>query len=233
MPAATKTEAKPARVLVVGEDSSVVELLCTTLRFVDYQVRTASSGADAVAVADRWKPNLVIRDGFEITQFHHGKRHSVPAIFLTPGKELQSAVLGVTVGGGDYLTKPFSPEGLLARVRTMLRRANSSASKRSNDGILSFADLEMNEDTHEVRRAGQLIQLSPREFALLRYLIRNPDTVLTRTQILDHVWPYGYDGDPKVVETYMYRIRRKVNRTEPPLIETLRGNGYILRVPAT
>lgn len=216
-----------ARLLVVGEDAHMVDLLCATLRFAGYRVRTASPGGEAVAVAESWSPGLMLQDGFKVTRFQAGRRRAAPAIFLTPGDQLLGRLPGLTVGGGDYVTKPFSPEELLARVRSVLRRTRCAP----GDGVLRIADLELAEDTYEVRRAGQLIRLTPTEFQLLRYFMHNAGEVLTRTQILDHVWPYGYTGDQKVVETYVFRLRQRVETREPKLIHTLRGVGYTLRPP--
>lgn len=228
-PPATSTE--PARVLVVGEDPDLGKLMCATLRFAGYDVHTAVPGANAHAAAEEWRPALMAQDGFHIQQSQHGRGEGVPAVFLTPGDQLIGRLPGLTVGGGDYLPKPFSPEELLARVRAVLRRAHVASGEPRGDGVLRFADLELVEDTCDVRRAGRMIQLTPTEFQLLRYLMRNTEKLLTRIQILEHVWPYDYVGDPKVVEAYMSKLRRKIDQAGPRLIHTLRARGYILRSP--
>ncbi|MBB6378594.1 two-component system OmpR family response regulator [Pseudonocardia eucalypti] len=233
-------DAEGVRLLVVDDDANIVELLSAALRFVGYQVRTASSGSEALRAARQWAPHLVVLDvmlpdldGFEVTKQLRGGGAAVPVIFLTARDQMPDKLTGLTIGGDDYITKPFSLEELIARIRTVLRRTRSDPGGQPADGVLRFADLELAEDTHDVRRAGALIQLSPTEFKLLRYLMHNADKVLSKAQILDHVWRYDFAGDGRIVESYISMLRRKVDRVDPPLIHTLRGVGYSLRLPRT
>jgi len=171
-------------------------------------------------------------DGFEVARRlreSEGGGTRVPVIFLTARDATEDKVHGLTVGGDDYVTKPFSIEELVARVRAVLRRHGDEGEKNSK---LTFADLELDDDAHEVRRAGELIELTPTEYRLLRYLLANAGRVLTRNQILDHVWDYDFGGEASVLETYISYVRRKVDRFDPPLIQTVRGVGYVLRPPS-
>ncbi|MBB6380578.1 two-component system OmpR family response regulator [Pseudonocardia eucalypti] len=209
----------------------MVELLTSVLRFAGYQVRIASSGANARTATEEWAPALMVQDGFTVARYLHGRRCTVPAIFLTPGDQLHGKLPGLTVGGGSYIAKPFSPDELVAGVRAVLRRSGADTAGPDSDGVLRFADLELREDTYEVSRAGEAIQLTLTEFRLLRYLMNNTERVLTRAQILDHVWPYDHTGDERIVASYVFRLRQKVDRVGLPLIHTLRRVGYILRLP--
>ncbi|WP_084216610.1 response regulator transcription factor [Pseudonocardia spinosispora] len=226
------------RLLVVDDDANIVELLSATLRFVGYEVRVARSGGEALAVARQWAPDLIVLDvmlpdldGFEVTRQLRGQGLALPVVFLTARDQIQDKLTGLTIGGDDYVTKPFSLEELIARVRIVLRRNQPNAGELQDDQVLRFADLELDEDTHDVRRAGQLVSLSLTEFKLLRYLMLNADKVLSKAQILDHVWRYDFAGDARIVESYISMLRRKVDRFDPPLIHTLRGVGYSLRLP--
>jgi two-component system OmpR family response regulator len=167
-------------------------------------------------------------DGFEVARRLAGARAEVPIIFLTARDSTEDVVHGLTLGGDDYVTKPFSLEELVARIRTILRRSGLSD---QNGSTLTFADLELDEDTHEVSRAGRPIELTATEFRLLRYLMLNPRRVLTRPQLLDHVWNYDFGGDARVLETYISYLRKKIDAGGPPLIHTVRGVGYALRLP--
>ena len=169
-------------------------------------------------------------DGFEVTRRLRGEGVRVPILFLTARDATEDKVTGLTIGGDDYVTKPFSLEELVARVRALLRRAEGPTPGRTSK--LTFADLELDEDTHEVWRAGQPIATTPTEFKLLRFLLLNARRVLSKTQILDHVWHYDFDGDANVVETYISYLRKKVDQVEPRLIHTVRGVGYSLRLPS-
>lgn len=222
---------RSARVLVVGDGASVVDLLCTALSSVGYQVRATGSGADAVVLAERWTPHLMVQDGFEISRLVRGRRQPTPAVFLTPGDQIHRELPGLTIGGGEYLVKPFSPEELVSRVRSILRRTGNLSAGRQETRLLRFADLEMDEEAYSVRRAGEPIDLTVTEFQLLRYFLRNADAVFTRSQIVDHVWDYGYAGNEQVVDKYISRLRRKIDQLGPPLIRTVRGIGYGLRLP--
>ncbi|HEX6548252.1 MAG TPA: response regulator transcription factor [Candidatus Dormibacteraeota bacterium] len=222
------------RILVVDDEPNITELVAMALRYEGFTVRTAASGRDAIRTTTEFKPALVVLDvmlpdidGLEVLKRLTAEGRKVPIIFLTARDATEDKVHGLTVGGDDYVTKPFSIEELVARVRVVLRRHGESAASR----VLRLADLELDEDAHEVRRAGETIDLTPTEFRLLRYLLVNAGRVLSRNQILDHVWDYDFGGDASVLETYISYLRRKVDRFDPPLIQTVRGIGYVLRPP--
>ena len=225
------------RVLVVDDESYITDLVSTALRYVGFDVQTAATGRDALAVADRFRPDLVVLDvmlpdydGFEVTRRLRADGVRVPIVFLTARDATEDKVNGLTIGGDDYVTKPFSLEELVARVRAVLRRTQGDG---DGDGSrLSFADLVLDEDTHEVWRAGDPLVLTATEFKLLRYLMLNARRVLSKAQILDHVWAYDFGGDGNVVETYISYLRKKVDRVAPRLIHTVRGVGYTLRLPS-
>jgi two-component system, OmpR family, response regulator len=168
-------------------------------------------------------------DGFSVTRRLRERGREMPVVFLTARDETSDKVQGLTVGGDDYVTKPFSLEEIVARIRAVLRRTGVTGGPDS--GMLVFHDLELDEDGHEVRRAGRLVELSPTEFKLLRYLMLNPNRVLSKAQILDHVWAYDFNGEAGIVESYISYLRRKVDIVDPPLIHTKRGVGYVLRLP--
>jgi two-component system, OmpR family, response regulator len=225
------------RILVVDDEPNISDLVATSLRFVGYDVRTAASGTEALRVAEEFIPHALVLDvmlpdfdGFEITRQLRSQGQNVGVLFLTARDATEDKVMGLTVGGDDYVTKPFSLEELVARVRALLRRIGVVAAHVEDDK-LRFADLELDEATHEVRRAGELIDLSPTEFTLLRYLLINADRVVSKSQILDHVWQYDFRGDVGIVETYISYLRKKIDAFEPPLIHTVRGVGYRLRLP--
>ena len=230
--AATQTE---ARLLVVEDDPNILELLSASLRFAGFDVATAISGSAAVAAARDRRPDLVVLDvmlpdldGFEVIKLMREGGTRTPVVFLTARDATDDKIRGLTLGGDDYVTKPFSLEELTARIRAVLRRTSATAEESSR---LTFADLELDEETHEVYRAGNRVQLSPTEFKLLRYLMLNANRVLSKAQILDHVWNYDFRGDDNIVESYISYLRRKVDTTEPRLLHTLRGVGYSLRLP--
>src|SRR5918911_227456 len=225
-----------AKLLVVEDDPNIVELLSASLRFAGFEVRTAMSGSDGVAAFAERRPDLVVLDvmlpdldGFEVIRRMRAEGARTPVVFLTARDATEDKIRGLTLGGDDYVTKPFSLEELTARIRAVLRRTNGEPKSPQ----LSFADLTLDEETHEVFRAGNRVQLSPTEFKLLRYLMLNPNRVLSKAQILDHVWNYDFRGDDNIVESYISYLRRKVDIVEPRLIQTLRGVGYVLRKPAT
>ncbi|MGN9906496.1 response regulator transcription factor [Phytohabitans sp. LJ34] len=231
--AAPQTE---ARLLVVEDDPNILELLSASLRFAGFDVSTATSGSAAVNAAKDRRPDLVVLDvmlpdldGFEVIRLMRESGTRTPVVFLTARDATDDKIRGLTLGGDDYVTKPFSLEELTARIRAVLRRTTAGEQSPSR---LTFADLELDEETHEVYRAGQRIQLSPTEFKLLRYLMLNANRVLSKAQILDHVWNYDFRGDDNIVESYISYLRRKVDTTQPRLIHTLRGVGYVLRKPA-
>jgi two-component system OmpR family response regulator len=222
------------RVLVVDDEPNITDLVALALRYEGFTVQTAATGRAAVATVAEFKPALVILDimlpdidGLEVLKRLGAAGQRVPVIFLTAKDATEDKVRGLTVGGDDYVTKPFSIEELVARVRVVLRRHGGAAGSQ----VFDLADLELDDEAHEVRRAGQAIELTPTEYRLLRYLLVNAGRVLTRTQILDHVWDYDFGGDASVLETYISYLRRKVDRFAPPLIQTVRGVGYMLRPP--
>ena len=226
------------RILVVDDESSISDLISTSLRFVGFDVRTAASGSEALTVAEEFKPHALILDvmlpdldGFEVCRQIRNEGLNVGVLFLTAKDGMEDKVAGLTIGGDDYMTKPFSLEELVARVRALLRRIGVTEIE-SNDEKIRFADLELDEATHEVRRAGKLLDMSPTEFLLLRYLLINADRVVSKAQILDHVWQYDFRGDAGIVETYVSYLRKKIDIFDPPLIHTVRGVGYRLRIPA-
>jgi two-component system OmpR family response regulator len=229
------------RLLVVDDESDIADLLTTGLRFVGFDVRAANSGAEALAVAAEFRPHLLVLDvmlpdidGFELCRQLRRDREQVGVVFLTARDRTEDAIAGLTVGGDDYINKPFSLDEVVARIRAVLRRISTApADAGSDDGVLRFADLELDEERHEVRRANTAIDLSPTEFALLRYLLQNSGRVVSKAQILDHVWRYDFRGDDGVVESYISYLRKKIDRLGPPLIHTLRGVGYTLRAGRT
>jgi two-component system OmpR family response regulator len=223
------------RVLVVDDEPNITELVAMALRYEGFTVQTAATGRAALDAVAAFTPALVILDvmlpdidGIEVLRRLMAQGRKVPIIFLTARDATEDKVHGLTVGGDDYVTKPFSIEELVARIRVVLRRQNGADGASSR---LALADLEVDEDAHEVRRAGHVIELTPTEYRLLRYLLVNAGRVLTRSQILDHVWDYDFGGDASVLETYVSYLRRKVDRFQPPLIQTVRGVGYVLRPP--
>jgi two-component system, OmpR family, response regulator len=228
-------QARP-KLLVVEDDPNIVELLSASLRFAGFDVTAATNGAEAVANARELKPDLLVLDvmlpdldGFEVMRRLRETGVRTPVVFLTARDATDDKIRGLTLGGDDYVTKPFSLEELTARIRAVLRR---SALDKPESATLSFADLELDEESHEVRRGGKLVSLSPTEFKLLRYLLLNAGRVLSKAQILDHVWQYDFRGDDSIVESYISYLRRKVDTDEPRLIQTLRGVGYVLRQPS-
>jgi two-component system OmpR family response regulator len=227
------------RILVVDDESSISDLISTSLRFVGFDVRTAATGSEALTVAEEFKPHAVVLDvmlpdldGFEVCRQLRSEGLNIGVLFLTAKDGMEDKVAGLTIGGDDYMTKPFSLEELVARLRALLRRIGV-VEQEINDEKISFADLELDEATHEVRRAGNLIELSPTEFTLLRYLLINADRVVSKAQILDHFWDYDFGGDAGIVETYISYLRKKIDIYEPTLIHTVRGVGYRLRIAPT
>ena len=229
--------APEARLLVVDDEPNIRDLLAESLRFAGFEVVTASDGLEAVAAAARERPDLVVLDvmmpgidGFEVVRRLRAEGTRVPVLFLTARDDKADAINGLTVGGDDYVTKPFSLGEVVARIRALLRRSGYVAPDVVTDR-LTFADIELDDEAHEVFKAGQRVELSPTEFNLLRYLMENPGRVLSKAQILDHVWNYDFGGEANVVETYVSYLRRKVDTTEPRLLHTVRGVGYVLRQP--
>lgn len=231
-----------AHLVVVDDEPNIRELLTTSLRFAGFSVDAAADGQSAITLIRDLQPDLVVLDvmlpdldGFTVTSRLRENGIHIPVLFLTAKDDTQDKITGLTVGGDDYVTKPFSLEEVVARIRAILRRTTPSP---EDDSVLRFMDLELDEDLHEVRRAGIVIDLSPTEFKLLRYLMMNAGRVLSKQQILDHVWEYDWDGDANIVESYISYLRRKVDNlalpdgsTPTPLIMTKRGVGYLLRKP--
>jgi two-component system OmpR family response regulator len=227
--------AQQQRVLVVDDEPNLVEVITMALRFQGFAVQGAANGREALAAVTGFKPHLMILDvmlpdmeGFEVASRLGAQRAGVPIIFLTARDAVEDKVRGLSGGGDDYMTKPFSIEELLARIRTILRRTGAQSSESS---VLVFEDLELDEESREVRRAGEPIELTATEYRLLRYLLLNPRRVLTRAQLLDHVWNYDFGGDGRVLETYVSYLRKKLDAHGPPLIRTVRGVGYALQAP--
>ena len=224
-----------ARVLVVDDEASITDLLCMALRYEKFDVLAAHSGREALDAVPAFDPDLVVLDvmmpgidGFEVARRLRNDTSPIPILFLTARDATEDKVRGLTLGGDDYMTKPFSVEELVARIRAILRRVKPAADAT---GRLSFSDLEMDEDTHQVWRAGQEIELTATEFKLLRYLLLNARRVLSKDQILDHVWNYDFGGNANIVETYISYLRRKIDADGTPLIHTVRGVGYSVRLP--
>jgi two-component system, OmpR family, response regulator len=223
-----------ARILVVDDEPYITDLLGAALRFEGFEVETASSGGDAMRIALEGRHDLVLLDvmlpdvdGTEVCRQLRAKGWRTPVLFLTARDATEDKVGGLTAGGDDYVTKPFSLDELVARIHAVLRRVHPAAP----DERLQFADLEMDEETHEVWRQGSLVDLTATEFNLLRFLLENARRVLSKSEILDNVWHYDFDGDPNIVETYVSYLRKKIDCVEPPLIHTIRGVGYSLRLP--
>jgi two-component system OmpR family response regulator len=232
-----KGDTAGTRILVVDDEPNILDVISMALRHQGFEVETAENGADAIAAVHRYKPHLMLLDimlpdmeGFEVAERLGANRGRTPIIFLTARDSTEDKVRGLTIGGDDYVTKPFSLEELVARVRLILRR--NGKGEEGGDEVLRFADLELDEATREVTRAGREIELTATEFRLLRYFMLNPRRVLTRQQILDQVWEYDFDGDARVLETYISYLRKKVDRDGQPLIQTVRGIGYALRPKA-
>lgn len=221
------------RLLVVDDDPPIADLVATVARYEGWDAVTAHTGEEALRQAAEFRPDIVVLDlmlpdvdGFGVLDRLRRTGTMVPVVFLTARDGVADRVAGLTRGGDDYLVKPFAVEELMARLRTVLRRSAGPAFQRS---VLQVADLTMDEDTREVRRGDKLLTLTPTEYEVLRYLMRKSPTVLTKAQILDHVWEYGFGGRSNVVELVVSRLRRKLDDTGEPLIHTVRGFGYVLR----
>jgi two-component system, OmpR family, response regulator len=223
------------RVLVVDDEPNILEVVTMALRFQGFDVETAATGREALAAVSSFKPHLMVLDvmlpdmeGFDVASRLGAQRSGVPIIFLTARDATEDKIRGLSGGGDDYMTKPFSLEELVARIRTILRRTGQADPE---SGLLVFADLELDEESREVTRAGAPIELTATEFRLLRYLMLNPRRVMTRAQLLDHVWNYDFGGDGRVLETYISYLRKKLDAHGPSLIKTVRSVGYALQAP--
>ena len=224
-----------ARLLVVDDEPNIRELLSTSLRYAGFEVTAAANGREALDAAEEFQPDLAVLDvmlpdldGFTVTRRLRSAGRHFPVVFLTARDGTEDKITGLTVGGDDYVTKPFSLDEVVARIRAVLRR---TASLDDDDAaVLRVDDLELDDDAHEVRRGGEVVELSPTEFKLLRYLMMNPNRVLSKAQILDHVWEYDFNGDASIVESYISYLRRKIDvGGREKMIHTKRGVGYMLR----
>ncbi|GAB2528547.1 MULTISPECIES: response regulator transcription factor [unclassified Nocardia] len=226
-----------ARVLVVDDEPMIVELLSVSLRYQGFEVASAASGTEGLDKAKTFRPDALIidvmmpgMDGFGLLRRLRADGIDSPVLFLTARDDVDDKITGLTLGADDYVTKPFSLEEVVARLRVILRRAGRSAPE-TKSSRLRFADIELDDDTHEVWKAGEPVSLSPTEFTLLRYFLVNAGTVLSKPRILDHVWRYDFGGEVGVVETYVSYLRKKVDTGPDRLIHTLRGVGYVMREP--
>jgi two-component system OmpR family response regulator len=229
-----RADGTPVRVLVVDDEPSLAELLMLALRYEGWQIRTAANGADALRAAHEFRPDAVVldvmlpdMDGLTVLRRLRAEVGDVPTLFLTAKDAVADRIAGLTAGGDDYVTKPFSLEEVVARLRSLVRRTLSVGATEEN--LLVVGDLVMDEESHEVRRAGQPVNLTATEFELLRYLMRNPRRVLSKAQILDRVWKYDFGGQANVVEIYICYLRKKIDNGRAPMIHTLRGAGYVLK----
>ncbi|HEY5783603.1 MAG TPA: response regulator transcription factor [Microlunatus sp.] len=232
--ALTRPDGTPIRILAVDDESSLTELLSMAMRYEGWQVSTAASGNEAVKAAREVRPDAIVLDmmlpdfdGLEVMRRVRSEDPDVPVIFLTAKDAVADRINGLTAGGDDYVTKPFSLEEVIARLRALLRRSGAATGR--SESLLVVGDLTLDEDSHEVSRAGDPIQLTATEFELLRYLMRNPRRVLSKAQILDRVWNYDFGGQANVVELYISYLRKKIDANRVPMIHTMRGAGYVLR----
>ena len=236
-PALRRADGSPVRVLVVDDETTLSELVSMALRYEGWDVRTAADGSSAVRTAREFRPDAVVLDvmlpdvdGLEVLRRLRGQTPHVPVLFLTAKDAVEDRVAGLTAGGDDYVTKPFSLEELVARVRGLLRRAGMTAAREG--GELVVGDLVLDEDSHEVSRGGTVVELTATEFELLRFLMRNPKRVLSKAQILDRVWQYDFGGQANIVELYISYLRKKIDAGRAPMIHTVRGAGYVVKPAA-
>jgi two-component system OmpR family response regulator len=229
-----RADGSPVRVLVVDDEATLTELLSMALRYEHWDVRTASSGTEAVRAAREFRPDAVVLDvmlpdmsGLDVLRRLRADASDVPVLFLTARDAVEDRIAGLTAGGDDYVTKPFSLEEVVARLRALIRRV--ARIQIQDNALLAVGDLTLDEDSHEVRRAGIPIALTATEFELLRYLMRNPRRVLSKAQILDRVWNYDFGGQANVVELYVSYLRKKIDAGRAPMIHTMRGAGYVLK----
>ncbi|WIM70564.1 response regulator transcription factor [Corynebacterium suedekumii] len=228
---------RDVKVLVVDDEPNIVELLTVSLKFQGFDVRTADSGTEAMRIAREFNPDAYIldvmmpgMDGFELLSKLRSEGLDGPVLYLTAKDAVEHRIHGLTIGADDYVTKPFSLEEVITRLRVILRRGHA-LDESPEDATISYADLTLNDETHEVTKAGRIVELSPTEFNLLRYLMLNAEVVLSKSKILDNVWHYDFGGDGNVVESYISYLRRKIDTGDVPLIQTVRGVGYVLRTP--
>jgi two-component system OmpR family response regulator len=222
------------KVLIVDDEPNIRDLLSTSLRFAGFSVHAVGNGADAVHAAEKGAPDIILLDvmlpdmnGFSVTKKLRSMGINAPVLFLTARDETADKVTGLTVGGDDYMTKPFSLDEIVARINAILRRTKQVETEES---VLEVGEIKINQDAHEVFANGQVVDLSPTEYKLLRFLISNPNRVLTKAQILDHVWEYDFNGEMGIVESYVSYLRKKLDPiTSEPLIQTKRGVGYMYK----
>ena len=229
-----RVDGTPVRVLVVDDEPTLAELLSMALRYEGWEVRSAPDGMAALKLAREFRPDAVVLDvmlpdidGLEVLRRLRGEAPDLPVLFLTAKDAVEDRIAGITAGGDDYVTKPFSLEEVVARLRGLMRRATRSTV--TTESQLTVGDLSLDEDSHEVRRGNDIIGLTATEFELLRYLMRNPRRVLSKAQILDRVWSYDFGGQTNVVELYISYLRKKIDAGRPPMIHTMRGAGYVLK----
>ncbi|WP_448330852.1 response regulator transcription factor [Streptomyces sp. DSM 41534] len=229
-----RPDGSPVRVLVVDDESALADLLSMALRYEGWEVRTAGDGADAIRITRELRPDAVVldimlpdMDGLAVLGRLRRELPDVPVLFLTARDAVEDRIAGLTAGGDDYVTKPFSLEEVVARLRGLLRRSGAAAVR--SESVLAVGDLILDEDSHEVSRGGAEIHLTATEFELLRYLMRNPRRVLSKAQILDRVWSYDFGGQANVVELYISYLRRKIDAGRTPMIHTRRGAGYLIK----
>ena len=229
-----RPDGQPVRVLVVDDESTLAELMSMALRMEKWDVRTALDGQTAVRTAREFRPDVVVLDvmlpdfnGFEVLRKMRADFPALPVLFLTAKDAVEDRIAGLTAGGDDYVTKPFSLEEVVARLGALLRRSGAQQAVSTN--VLTVGDLTMDEDSHEVFRAGEEVALTATEFELLRFLMRNPRRVLSKAQILDRVWNYDFGGQANVVELYISYLRKKIDAGRTPMIHTMRGVGYVLK----
>ena len=222
-----------ARILVVDDEPNIRDVLSTGLSFAGFSVKTVANGAATISAVLEEEPDLIILDvmlpdmnGFSVTKRLRGAGFTAPILFLTAKDDTEDKITGLTVGGDDYVTKPFSLDEIVARIKAILRRTM----QEDDDAVIRAGEIVMDQDTHEVTVGDTAVELSPTEFKLLRYLMLNPNRVLSKAQILDHVWEYDFNGDAGIVESYISYLRRKIDQhTEEPVIQTKRGFGYMLK----
>jgi two-component system OmpR family response regulator len=222
------------RVLIVDDEPNIRDLLATSLRFAGFDIQTAANGTAAVAAVTESEPDIILLDvmlpdmnGFSVTKKLRSAGIQAPILFLTARDEVEDKITGLTVGGDDYLTKPFSLDEVVARIQAILRRTKSA---EAEPAVIDAGPVVINQDAHEVSVEGTLVDLSPTEYKLLRFLVMNADRVLTKAQILDHVWEYDFNGDMGIVESYVSYLRKKIDPiSSRPLIQTKRGVGYIYK----
>ncbi|MGW7353644.1 response regulator transcription factor [Streptomyces sp. NPDC054784] len=229
-----RPDGSAVRLLVVEDEAALAELLSLAFRYEGWEVRSEGDGAGAVRAARDFRPDAVVldvmlpdQDGLAVLGRLRGLLPDVPVLFLTARDSVEDRVAGLTAGGDDYVTKPFSLEEVVARLRGLLRRSGAAAARA--ESTIAVGDLVLDEDSHEVERAGVPVDLTATEFELLRYLMRNPRRVLSKAQILDHVWSYDFGGQANVVELYISYLRRKIDAGRSPMIHTRRGAGYLIK----